>query len=140
MIYALVWIVMITSWWLPPLLVLTIPLALFPILLPVGRLLPLLDPEIPSDSTEIRQSAAGQVGCAWVATLAVSASPPGTNAAVGLPFVLFLLAGLCSIWKVKVPSTRLPGPRVLSLVGLASQSLWFVFGSNVLKNFYELGS
>lgn len=140
MIYALVWIIMITSWWFPPLLVLTIPLALFPILVPAGRLLMLLDPEVSADSHEVRQEAAGQVACIWVATLAISASPPVMNEISIAASGLHLLAGLAAVWKFSVPLKRLPTPRILSVLGLVSQSLWFVFCPNVMKNFYELGS
>jgi hypothetical protein len=135
MIYALGWmIIQNASWCFPLLLLVTGPFAFAPILLPASRLLALWDPNDPTDSQQNRPVAAGHVISIWLATVALTATPRDREQILGVAFTIYLLAGLSSAWSVKVPLKKLPNPRILCLCGLASQSLWFVFGKNVIDN------
>lgn len=138
MIYALGWMVMLSSWWFPPLFLVTIPLALCPVLLPAIRLL--INPQSRLGVQRVPQVLAGQVACIWVSTLAVTATPRDSKEILVVASLAYLLAGLCSAWGVLVPVDRIPSVKALLTCGLASQSLWFVFGNNVIDNLNGLFS
>jgi hypothetical protein len=109
-------------------------------LIPATRLLAVLDPEVPVDSLDVRQTAAGQALCIWIATLSMAATPRDSKEALALAFVIYVVTGLCSAWRVKVPLKRLPKPRSLCIFGLASQALWIVYRDNVMDNLNGLAS
>ncbi len=138
MIYALGWMVMLSSWWFPPLFLVTIPFALCPVLLPAIRLL--INPQSRLGVRRDLQALAGQVACIWVSTVTVTATPRDSNEILVVALLAYLLAGLCSAWGVLVPLERLPSAKALLICGLASQSLWLVFGHNVIDNLNGLFS
>lgn len=133
MFYHLLWIALVGSCGIWPLIMITFPLVLSPIVLPIKNL---TDPWLGkgNDPEEDRETLLGQAILAWVATLIVCATPANSEQLPVAYVGIYCLTLLGAVLKVKVPVPAEWNAKWITRIGLSSQALWILQGENVLKS------
>lgn len=133
MFYHLLWFALVASCGVWPLIIITFPLVLSPIVLPIKNL---TDPWLGKDTNPEaeRETLLGQAILVWIATLIVCATLANSEQLPVVHVCIYCLTLLGAVLKVKVPVPAEWNAKWITRIGLSSQALWILQGENVLKS------